>query len=313
MTEPTDLPEWDTDEVNSVPTEIDRKTNGWLAPGSIPEKPPFQISNFWQNLVYKWIKWLKEWIDAAGGAVEYDVGAGGEELTTNDNVNSKISSLSLGNASTKTVGNSTGQLTSAGVGAGSTQLTTNTNVEGKITALSLGNASTKTVGTLSTQIPLNSNLGDASTKTVGDATGQLPSRGVGTGGTQLTTNDRVNALIGEETGSWVTVVPENGHTLPTTVSERLQYRTKNGGDTVEFSGLLKAPSATGELMFNLPAAYRPNVETWVTGIALFSGTPIQTIQMIRVDVSGAVYAKDTAPAGGGPKNFIYIEASFSIR
>jgi hypothetical protein len=60
MTKPNKLPEWDTNEVNSVEVDGSRKTAGWLAPGGVPEKPPFQYFNYWQNLVYKWVKWLDE-------------------------------------------------------------------------------------------------------------------------------------------------------------------------------------------------------------------------------------------------------------
>lgn len=56
MAKPSDLPIWNTSETNSVPTDNDRKAQGWLAPGGVPEKPPYQIFNYWQNLSYKWIE-----------------------------------------------------------------------------------------------------------------------------------------------------------------------------------------------------------------------------------------------------------------
>lgn len=55
MAKPTVLPIWDTDETNSIVPDAAHKLDGWLAPGGVPEKPPFQTFNFWQNAVYKWI------------------------------------------------------------------------------------------------------------------------------------------------------------------------------------------------------------------------------------------------------------------
>lgn len=58
MTRPSDLPDWDTSEVNSVEPDTTHKEQGWIAPGGIPEKPPFQTFNYWMNLVFKWLSWL---------------------------------------------------------------------------------------------------------------------------------------------------------------------------------------------------------------------------------------------------------------
>ena len=55
MAIPNKLPEWDKTEFNIVEVDDEHKEKGWLAPGGIPEKPPFQSFNWWQNLVYKWI------------------------------------------------------------------------------------------------------------------------------------------------------------------------------------------------------------------------------------------------------------------
>ncbi|MEA3485170.1 MAG: glycosyl hydrolase family 28-related protein [Candidatus Aerophobetes bacterium] len=55
MAIPTNLPEWDKNEVNIVEVDQQHKDKGWLAPAGVPEKPPFQSFNWWQNLVYKWI------------------------------------------------------------------------------------------------------------------------------------------------------------------------------------------------------------------------------------------------------------------
>ena len=56
MSKPTELPIWDETEVNVNPPGTTREQEGWLAPGGVPEKPAFEHFNYWQNLVYKWIK-----------------------------------------------------------------------------------------------------------------------------------------------------------------------------------------------------------------------------------------------------------------
>lgn len=60
MTKPVALPEWDKTELNTIDPGITRKDSGWQAPGGIPEKPPFQVFNHWQNNVYKWIKHVND-------------------------------------------------------------------------------------------------------------------------------------------------------------------------------------------------------------------------------------------------------------
>jgi len=55
MAIPTKIPEWDTTQVNSVEVDQQHKDEGWLAPAGVPEKPPFQSFNWWQNLVYQWV------------------------------------------------------------------------------------------------------------------------------------------------------------------------------------------------------------------------------------------------------------------
>lgn len=60
MGKPASLPEWDTTQVNSIEPDAIHKAQGWLAPGGVPEKPPFQTFNFWQNLVYKWTNYFTE-------------------------------------------------------------------------------------------------------------------------------------------------------------------------------------------------------------------------------------------------------------
>lgn len=60
MAIPAKLPEWDTTEVNIVEVDQQHKDEGWVAPGGVPEKPPFQSFNWWQNLVYQWTKYFDE-------------------------------------------------------------------------------------------------------------------------------------------------------------------------------------------------------------------------------------------------------------
>jgi len=55
MAKPTKLPEWDETEVNSVEPNATHKAEGWLAPAGVPEKPPYQSFNWWQNSVWKWL------------------------------------------------------------------------------------------------------------------------------------------------------------------------------------------------------------------------------------------------------------------
>lgn len=61
---PTVLPIWDTAETNVIAPDAAHQLDGWLAPGGVPEKPPFQNFNFWQNNVYKWAAYLEELTDS---------------------------------------------------------------------------------------------------------------------------------------------------------------------------------------------------------------------------------------------------------
>ncbi len=61
MAKPSSLPEWDTTQVNSIPPDATHKNEGWLAPGGVPEKPPFQTFNHWQNEVYRWVKYFERY------------------------------------------------------------------------------------------------------------------------------------------------------------------------------------------------------------------------------------------------------------
>lgn len=67
MAKPSTLPEWDTTGVNAIEPDATHKAEGWIAPGGVPEKPPFQTFNHWMNAVWKWIKEF-----AQQGIVEWD-------------------------------------------------------------------------------------------------------------------------------------------------------------------------------------------------------------------------------------------------
>jgi len=69
MTKPTSLPEWDTTEVNIIEADATHKEQGWIAPGGIPEKPPFQTFNWWMNLVFKWLSWFNINIAFVGNSI----------------------------------------------------------------------------------------------------------------------------------------------------------------------------------------------------------------------------------------------------
>lgn len=67
MAKPSKLPAWDTTEVNSVEPDSTHQDEGWLAPGGVPEKPPFQTFNHWMNAAWKWLKEFNK-----QGIVEWD-------------------------------------------------------------------------------------------------------------------------------------------------------------------------------------------------------------------------------------------------
>ena len=74
MAKPSKLPAWDTTEVNSVEPDTTHQDEGWLAPGGIPEKPPFQTFNHWMNAVWKWIKeFNRQGIVEWDGTTTYDI------------------------------------------------------------------------------------------------------------------------------------------------------------------------------------------------------------------------------------------------
>jgi hypothetical protein len=60
MAKPDTLPEWDTTEVNLTEADIAHKEQGHIFTAGVPEKPPADFSNWYQNLVYKWILHLSQ-------------------------------------------------------------------------------------------------------------------------------------------------------------------------------------------------------------------------------------------------------------
>ena len=66
MTKPTELPEWASspqDPNDIVPPSAGRKLSGWHRNAGVPEKPPYQFFNWWQNKVYQWISWFDSLLD----------------------------------------------------------------------------------------------------------------------------------------------------------------------------------------------------------------------------------------------------------
>jgi hypothetical protein len=69
MTRPIKLPQWA--DAPSVPTDIVepsdiKKGLGWTTAGTIPEKPPYQYFNYWQNLVFNWVSYFDALISEQG-------------------------------------------------------------------------------------------------------------------------------------------------------------------------------------------------------------------------------------------------------
>jgi hypothetical protein len=72
----TGLPQWDSFELNTTEPDTQRKEQGWLAPGGVPEKPSFLFFNYWMNDVYKWVKAINDLgILNYDAATDYVVGA----------------------------------------------------------------------------------------------------------------------------------------------------------------------------------------------------------------------------------------------
>lgn len=69
---PNNLPQWDETEVGAVEPDATHKGQGFtIDPNTTkPEKPKYQHFNFWMNLVYKWVKWVRDTF-AVKGVLEY--------------------------------------------------------------------------------------------------------------------------------------------------------------------------------------------------------------------------------------------------
>lgn len=67
MTKPSKLPEWDTTQVNLTEADASHKSQGWLKPAGVPEKPPMEYDNWWKNLTYLWLEYFN-----ASGLPLYD-------------------------------------------------------------------------------------------------------------------------------------------------------------------------------------------------------------------------------------------------
>lgn len=76
MTQPTKYPLWDANQTAISDPGISREADGWSAPAGVPEKPPYQVFNHWQNNVYLWLKYLNEQgIAEWDTTITYDISA----------------------------------------------------------------------------------------------------------------------------------------------------------------------------------------------------------------------------------------------
>ncbi len=83
MAKPSDLPIWDENQTNIVTTPQDNQDEGWLNPAGIPEKPPFEVLNYWQNNVYRWLEHYDSYVEVATGG-DVDITTGDLTVTTGD-------------------------------------------------------------------------------------------------------------------------------------------------------------------------------------------------------------------------------------
>jgi hypothetical protein len=80
MAKPTDLPEWASSpqDVNDIVVpSAGRKQTGWHRNAGVPEKPPYQFFNWFQNLVYQWVSWFDSNIDQGVKTSDSPVFSGG--------------------------------------------------------------------------------------------------------------------------------------------------------------------------------------------------------------------------------------------
>jgi len=62
-----DLPEFNSNDTDSIVPDSTHKSDGWQAPGGVPEKPPYQTFNWLQNRYYEWLQKIN-----IQGILEYD-------------------------------------------------------------------------------------------------------------------------------------------------------------------------------------------------------------------------------------------------
>ena len=63
MARPTNLPIWATTGVIDEPA-LSKKQRGWEEVGGVPEDPPYEYFNWWQNNVYTWVEYWSGLTDA---------------------------------------------------------------------------------------------------------------------------------------------------------------------------------------------------------------------------------------------------------
>ncbi len=63
MAKPTTLIPWDDNLTNIVIPDTNHQDDGWLAPGGVPEKPPYQYFNHQMNQTTRWLEALSDFYD----------------------------------------------------------------------------------------------------------------------------------------------------------------------------------------------------------------------------------------------------------
>ncbi len=63
MAKPVTLIPWDSNLTNIVTPDTDHQDDGWLAPGGVPEKPPYQYFNHMMNQTTRWLDAFSDFYD----------------------------------------------------------------------------------------------------------------------------------------------------------------------------------------------------------------------------------------------------------
>lgn len=66
------FPEWDTTQTNVLEADATHKSEGWIKPGGVGEKPLLEYFNWFMNLVYKWIIYMAEAKTVISTQAEFD-------------------------------------------------------------------------------------------------------------------------------------------------------------------------------------------------------------------------------------------------